>query len=81
MFAIGLKNCFAIRKLKNTVPWTYSNSDLKGKEFAGKFYEKELQKANQEEFRVGKLIRMKSKKLYIKWKGHDSINGLIKKTA
>ena len=29
--------------MKDTVPWTYVISDLKGEEIAGKFYEKELQ--------------------------------------
>ena len=38
---------FAIKKVKNTVPWTYVISDLKGKEIVGTFYENELEKANQ----------------------------------
>ena len=33
-----------ITKVKNTVPWTYVISDLKGKIIVGTFYEKELQK-------------------------------------
>ena len=33
-----------IKQVKNTVPWTYVISDLKGEEIVGKFYEKELQK-------------------------------------
>ena len=37
---------FVIKKFKKTVPWTYVNSDLNGKEIAGVFYEKELHKAN-----------------------------------
>ena len=36
------------------------------------FYEKELQKTNQEEFRVEKVIKRKGDKLYIWWKGYDS---------
>ena len=36
-----------IKKVKNTVPWTYVISDLKGEEIVGRFYEKELQKENQ----------------------------------
>ena len=36
------------------------------------FYEKELQKTNQEEFRVEKVIKRKGNKLYVKWKGYDS---------
>ena len=33
-----------INKFKNTVPWAYVITDLKGKETVGTFYEKELQK-------------------------------------
>ena len=31
--------------------------DLKGKEIVGTFYEQELQKANQKEFRAEKVIK------------------------
>ena len=48
-----------IKKVKNTVPWTYVISDLKGEEIIGMFYEKELQKTNQKEFRIEKLIKRK----------------------
>ena len=50
---------FVISKIKNTVPWTYVISDLNGEEIVGKFYEKELQKTNQEEFRSEKVIKSK----------------------
>ena len=63
---------FVIRKVKNTVPWTYVINDLNGEEITGTFYEKELQKTNQEEFRIEKLIRRKEDKLYVKWKGYDN---------
>ena len=46
-----------IKKFKSTVPWTYVISDLKGEEIVGMFYEKELQKMNQKEFRVKKIIK------------------------
>ena len=36
------------------MPWKYVISDFKGEEFVGTFYEKELQKANQKQFRVEK---------------------------
>ena len=58
---------FVISKSKNTVPWTYVISDLNGEEIAGSFYEKELQKANQE-----KLLKGKGGKLYVKWNGYDN---------
>ena len=38
---------FVIKKVKNTVPWTYVINDLTGDKIIGTFYEKELQKANQ----------------------------------
>ena len=63
---------FAIKKIKNTVPWTYVINDLNGEEIIGTFYEKELQKTNQEEFRIEKVIRQKGDKLYVKWKGYDN---------
>ena len=45
---------FIVSKIKNTVPWTYAISDLNGEEIKGSFYEKELQKTNQKEFRIEK---------------------------
>ena len=36
------KEIFAIAKVKNTVPWTYVISDVKGEEIVGNFYEKEF---------------------------------------
>ena len=61
-----------IKNVKNTVPWTYVISDLNGEEITGTFYEKELQKTNQHEFRIEKVIKKKGDKLYFKWKGYDS---------
>ena len=37
---------FVIKKIKNTVPWTYLISNLNEEEIVGSFYEKELQKTN-----------------------------------
>ena len=47
---------FVIKKIKNTVPWTYLINDLNGEEITGTFYEKELQKIDQQEFRTEKVI-------------------------
>ena len=63
---------FVINKIKNTVPWTYAISDLNGEEITGSFYEKELQKTNQKEFRIEKVLKRKDDKLYVKWKGYDN---------
>ena len=42
---------FFINKIKNTVPWTYAISEK------WKIYEKELQKTNQKEFRIEKVLK------------------------
>ena len=47
------------KKVKNNVPWTYVINDLIGEEIVGTFYKKELQKANQNEFRIEKVIKRK----------------------
>ena len=64
-----LEEAFAIKKVKNTVPWTYVINDLNGEETIGTFYEKDLEKTNQKEFRIEKVIKRKGEKLYVKWKG------------
>ena len=59
---------FVIKKVKNTVLWTYIINDLNGQEIVRMFYENKLQKINQKEFRVEKVIKRKGDK----WKGYDS---------
>ena len=61
-----------IKKIKYTVPWTYVINDLNDEQIIGTFYKKELQKTNQKEFRIEKVIKKKGNKLYVKWKGYDS---------
>ena len=36
------------------------------------YYEKELQKTNQQEFTIENVIRRKDDKLFVKWKGYNS---------
>ena len=50
---------FIIKKIKNTVPWTYVVKDLNGEKIIGTFYEIELQKTNQKEFRIEKVLKKK----------------------
>ena len=69
-----------IKKIKNTAPWTYVLNDLNAEEIIGTFYENELQKTNQKEFRIEKVLKKKGDKLYVKWKGYDnSFNSWIDK--
>ena len=58
---------FVIKEVKNIVPWTYVIN--------GAFYKNELQKANQKEFRIEKVIKRKGDKLYVN--GKDTIICLI----
>ena len=48
---------FIIKKIKNTVPWTYVVNALNGEEIIGTFYENELQKTDQKEFRIEKVLK------------------------
>ena len=71
---------FVIKEVKNTVPWRYVINDLNGEEIIETFYEKELQKIDQQEFRIEKVIKKKGNKLYVKGKGYDnSFNSWIDK--
>ena len=69
-----------IKEVKNTVPWTCVFNDFNGEEIIETFYEKELQKTNQNEFRIEKVIKRKGNKLYVKWKQFHLIARLIKNT-
>ena len=50
---------FVIKKVKSTIPSTYVINDLNGEEIVGTFYQKELQKTNQKELRIEKVIKKK----------------------
>ena len=71
---------FVISKIKNIVRWTYVINDLNceeitgsfyEKEITGSFYEKEVQKTNQKEFRIEKVLKRNGDKLYVKYTGYD----------
>ena len=70
-----------VENVRNIVPWTYVINDLNGKEIIGTFYEKELQKTNQQDIRIEKVI--KEKEINYMWNGKGMIvhllAGLIKK--
>ena len=63
---------FVNKKSKNKIPWRYVINDLNGEEITRTFYEKELQKIDQQEFRIEQVIKKKGDKLYVKWKGYDN---------
>ena len=57
---------FVIKKVKNTVTWTYVVSDFSSEEIVGAFNEKELLKTTQTKFRVEEVRNRKGNKLYVK---------------
>ena len=71
LFRIGLKKFVWLKKLKRCALDSVIN-DLNGEEIVGAFYKKELQKTNQKDFRVEKVIKREGDKLYVKWKDYDS---------
>ena len=68
---------FTITKVQPTIPITYKIKDTKGEEIDGTFYEPELQKTEQETFRIEKVLRRRinkktgEKEIYVKWKGYN----------
>ena len=69
---------FTIAEVKHTSPVTYKITDLNGEEIKGTFYEPELQKTNQEIFRIEKVIKRGKKKCLVKWKGYsDDFNSWV----
>ena len=70
---------FVVDKVLSTKPVTYEIVDSMGEEIEGTFYEKELQKAKQQTFRIEKVSRCdKKKKALVKWKGYsDKFNSWI----
>ena len=80
MLLIGQRKFLYLAKLKILYHELMLLMVLMGKKFLELFFEKELQKTNQEEFRIEKIIKRKGNKLYVKWKGNDnSFNSCIDK--
>ena len=71
---------FVVDKVNLTKPVTYHVVDLLGEKVEGSFYEKELQKAKQQTFRIEKVVKRdnKKKKALVKWKGYsDKFNSRV----
>ena len=69
---------FTITEIQNTNPVTYKLADLQGKEIKGTFYEPELQKTEQQIFRIEKVIKKEKGRSLVKWKGYsDKFNSWV----
>src|SRR5260221_2026290 len=66
---------FTIDKVQKTIPVTYIIKDTLGEVITGSFYNEELQKSNQEVYRVEKVIRKKKidgiEHALVKWVGYS----------
>ena len=67
-FQIGLKNFLWFKKLKILCPEHVVINNLNGEEIVWTFYENDLEKTNQKDFRIEKVIKIKGDNLYVKWK-------------
>ena len=69
---------FTIKEIRDTNPVTYKLTDLQGEEIKGTFYEPELQKTEQQIFRIEKVIKKEKGKSLVKWKGYsDKFNSWV----
>ena len=65
------KEVFMIKEVKNTVQCTYVISYFNVEEIVGTFYEKEVKRTNQTEFRPQNVLKKNCDKLYVKWIFYD----------
>ena len=69
---------FTITEIQNTNPVTYKLADLQGEEIKGTFYEPELQKTEQQIYRIEKVIKKEKGRSLVKWKGYsDKFNSWV----
>ena len=69
---------FTVSQVQYTDPPTYKITDNNGEEIQGTFYEQELQKTNQEVYRIEKIVRRKGNKSLVKWVGYpQSFNSWV----
>ena len=61
---------FTIKEIRETNPITYKLEDLQGEEIKGTFYEPELQKTEQQIYRIEKIIKKEKGRSFVKWKGY-----------
>jgi len=63
---------FTVSKIQYTDPPTYKIKDYNNDEIQGTFYDQELQKTNQEVYRIEKVIRKRGDKSLVKWFGYPT---------
>ena len=64
---------FTVSKIQYTDPPTYKIKDYNNDEIQGTFYEQELQKTNQQVYRIEKkIIRKRGDKSLVKWFGYPT---------
>ena len=69
---------FTIKEIRETNPITYKLEDLQGEEIKGTFYEPELQKTEQQVFKIEKIIKKEKGRSFVKWKGYsDKFNSWV----
>ena len=69
---------FTIKEIRETNPITYKLEDLQGEEIEGTFYEPELQKTEQQIYRIEKIIEKEKGRSFVKWKGYpDKFNSWV----
>jgi hypothetical protein len=69
---------FTVSQVQYTDPPTYKITDSNREEIQGTFYEQELQKTNQEMYRIEKIVRRKGNKSLVKWVGYpESFNSWV----
>ncbi|XP_065667586.1 uncharacterized protein LOC136087893 [Hydra vulgaris] len=69
---------FTVSQIQFTDPPTYMITDDNNEEIQGTFYEQEMQKTDQNIFRIEKVIRKLKNKSLLKWYGYpDSFNSWV----
>ena len=62
---------FTVRKIrKDTDPIVYELRDLADEDVEGTFYKEQLQKTQQEIYRVDKIVRKRGNEVLVKWSGY-----------
>ena len=69
---------FMIKEIRDTNPITYKIEDLEKKEIVGTFYEPELQKTEEQLYKIEKIIKKDKNKSLVKWEGYsDKLNSWV----